>query len=347
MIPLFFRRFARRALVNPPGALRVGALIVSVLLYGTTGFVFFEIEARPDLTWVDGLWWSVVTVTTVGYGDYFPTTLGGRFLVAGPLMFFGIGLLGYVVSLGTTALVEARSKELRGMLPVKLEGHVVIFNFPGLAKIQRVIAELRHDEEFGHAHEIVLVDEELAELPPELARESVHFVHGPPTSDDTLQRANIDQATHAIVLAKRAGDPQSDAQNLVITLAIEARTKAVRTTVECVEVSSQELLRKTGCDSIVCLARFDAHFIGTEVLQPGMQSVVDTLMSTVTEQQLCLSPVPSGASKYSDVVVACKGQGHIPLGILRGAESLLNIAESEKLADGDRVISIGTQRLRA
>lgn len=233
------------------------------------------------------------------------------------------------------------------MLQVKAKGHVVIFNYPGLAKIERVLAELRHDEEFGHAHDIVLVDEDLAELPPELAREHVHFVRGAPSRDETLQRANIDEASHAIVLAKRAGDPQSDAQNLVITLAIEARSRAVRTTVECVEVSSEELLRKTGCDSIVCLARFDAHFIGNEVLQPGMQSVVDTLMSTVTEQQLCLSPPPSSASRFSDVIVACRRQGHIPLGILRGAESLLNIPEDAELRPGDRVISIGTQRLKA
>jgi len=345
IVPLF-RRFARRALVNPPPVARVMALLVAVLCYGTTGFVYFELKAKPELSWFDGLWWSVVTVTTVGYGDYFPTTAGGRFLVAAPLMFFGIGLLGYVVSLATTALVEARNKELKGMVPVTFTNHVVIFNYPGIAKIERVIDELWHDEEFGKGHPIVLVDEELAELPPELVKRGVHFVHGIPSRDETLQRANIDHATHAIVLAKRASDPQSDAQNLIITLAIEARTRKVRTTVECVEAASQELLRKAGCDSIVCLARFDAHFIGNEVLQPGMQAVVDGLMSTSKEQQLCLSVAPAGLARYEDVTKACKKEGHIPLGLLRGAQTMLNIGDDVKLEPGDRIISIGTQRLR-
>jgi voltage-gated potassium channel len=345
IVPLF-RRFARRTITNPPGVVRVVAMLIVILAYGTTGFVYFESKAKPELGWLDGLWWAIVTVTTVGYGDYFPTTTGGRFLVAAPLMFFGIGLLGYVVSLATTALVEARSKELRGMLPVTFKKHVVIFNFPGIAKIERVIDELRHDEEFGTEHEIVLVDEDLVELPAELASRHIHFVRGVPSRDDTLQRANIDQATHAIVLAKRASDPQSDAQNLIITLAIEARTRSVRTTVECVEVSAQELLRKAGCDSIVCLARFDAHFIGNEVLQPGMQAVIDGLMSTSKKQQLCLSAAPKSASTYADLVAACKAQDHTPLGILRGVETMLNLANDVKLASGDRVISIGTQRLR-
>lgn len=347
MIVPLFRRFARRALRNPPAPARVGALLVATLLYGTTGFVYFELDAKPELGWVDGLWWSIVTVTTVGYGDYFPTTPGGRFLVAAPLMFFGIGLLGYVVSFATTALVEARSKELKGMLPVKFKRHVVIFNFPGLAKVLRVIAELRHDEHFGHDHPIVLVDEELAELPPELLGQGIHFVRGAPSRDETLQRANIDEATHAIVLARYAGDPRSDAQNLVITLAIEARTRRVRTTVECVEVSAQELLKKAGCDSIVCLSRFDAHFIGSEVLHPGMQSVVDALMSTVTDQQLCLSASPTGATRFADVVVACKKEGHIPLGLLRGTQSMVNLPDDAQVLAGDRVISIGTQSLKA
>lgn len=322
------------------------ALLVAILAYGTTGFVYFELSAKPELGWLDGLWWAIVTVTTVGYGDYFPTTTGGRFLVAAPLMFFGIGLLGYVVSLATTALVEARSKELRGMVPVSFKKHVVIFNYPGIAKIERVLAELRHDEEFGNSHEIVLVDEDLAELPPELLKQHVHFIKGSPSRDETLQRANIDQATHAIVLAKRAGDPQCDAQNLIITLAIEARTKAVRTTVECIEVSAGELLRKAGCDSIVCLARFDAQFISNEVLQPGTQSVVNTLMSTVTQQQIVLSASPKGAATFSDAVDACRKHGHIPLGVLRGTEAMLNISSDVKLVAGDRIISIGAQRLR-
>lgn len=346
MLPLLLRRFARHVVFHPPAFMRVMALLIAVVAYGTTGFVYFELKAKPELSWFDGLWWSIVTVTTVGYGDYFPTTPGGRFLVAAPLMFFGIGLLGYVVSLATTALVEARNKELKGMASVTFENHVVVFNYPGVAKIERVIDELRHDEEFGNAHEIVLVDEELAELPAELVSRGVHFVRGIPSRDETLQRANIDRATHAIVLAKRTGDPQCDAQNLIITLAIEARTRSVRTTVECVEVSSHELLRKAGCDSIVCLSRFDAHFIGNEVLQPGMQAVVDVLMSTTTTQQLCLSPVPGAAKRFEDAAKVLEREGHIPLGLLRGTEAMLNIDGDAKIEPGDKMISIGSQRVR-
>lgn len=344
----FLRRFrtARRAFASPPPFARVLALLVAVLAYGSTGFVYFELEKKPDLTWVDGLWWSIVTVTTVGYGDYFPTTPGGRFLVAAPLMLFGIGLLGYVISLATSALVESRTKELKGMAKITQSGHVVIFNFPSLDKVERLVDELR-DEGDEHGADVILVDEDLAELPPELEKRHVRFVKGNPSRDETLERANIDEAAHAIVLSKKQGDSHSDALNLAITLAIEARTRSVRTTVECVEVASQELLRKAGCDSIVCLARFDAHFLGNEVFQPGMQTVIDDLMSANVGQQLQLSPMPSSASTFGDVVALCKKKGHVPIGVLRDHASMLNPAADARVQATDKIISIGGAKLKA
>ena len=45
----------------------------------------------------DGLWWAVTTVTTVGYGDRYPTTTEGRFLAV-LLMFMGISLVGVITA---------------------------------------------------------------------------------------------------------------------------------------------------------------------------------------------------------------------------------------------------------
>ena len=81
---------------------------------------------------------------------------------------------------------------------------------------------------------IELIDEDLVEVPPELVRRGVRYVRGNPSRDETLTRAGIESASHAIVLSKRPGDPHSDDLNLAITLAIEARRPEVRTTVECV-----------------------------------------------------------------------------------------------------------------
>jgi voltage-gated potassium channel len=346
VIQVLLRLLKRKLLKSPPAPIRVAALLAAVLLYGTTGFLYFELQRIPDLTWTDGLWWAVVTVATVGYGDLYPASLGGRFIVALPVMFFGIGLLGYVLSLAATALIQAKTKELHGMGSRRLKDHLVILNYPNLAKVERLLAELAHDPLFERGTEVVLVDEELPEIPPELLERRVHFVRGNPARDETLARASIDDAAYAVVLSKRPGDPHSDDLSVAITLAVEARAKKVHTVVECVDFETQELLRKAGCDSIVCTSRFEAHFLSHELLNPGVQDVIEDLTSSLQGQQIYLTPFRvSAGARFEEVAERCKGHGHLAVGVQRGLTRQLNVAKDFEVKAGDTIISIGPTRM--
>ncbi len=76
----------------------IGVLALSIIAFG---YIFYVTEPQVK-TIEDGIWWALVTVTTVGYGDITPATTLGRF-VAGTLMFFGLGLIATV-----TAIVSAK-----------------------------------------------------------------------------------------------------------------------------------------------------------------------------------------------------------------------------------------------
>ncbi|MFY1698329.1 potassium channel family protein [Solwaraspora sp. WMMA2101] len=88
-------------------ALYVGS--TTVLLVIVSGLAVLDAErADPDgaiNSYPDALWWAVVTITTVGYGDYFPVTTTGRF-VALALMIGGIGLIGFVTGSLASWIVE-------------------------------------------------------------------------------------------------------------------------------------------------------------------------------------------------------------------------------------------------
>ena len=76
----------------------IGVLSLAIVAFG---YIFYI--AEPDIkTFGDGIWWALVTVTTVGYGDITPATTMGRF-VASALMFLGLGLIATV-----TAIVSAK-----------------------------------------------------------------------------------------------------------------------------------------------------------------------------------------------------------------------------------------------
>lgn len=339
------RHTLRRWFRHPPEPLRVSLLSLATLAFGTTGFLYFELAANPQLSWIDAFWYAIVTVTTVGYGDLSPVSLGGRYIVAVPLMFFGIGLLGYVLSQAASALVHAKQRGLKGLQQFNSQDHLVLFNYSEVDKLVRLIDELRADAKFNQSTtDIVLVDEHLEELPEELQSRGVLYVRGAPARDRTLSRCNIDDAAYAIVLSK-GRDPASDALNVTITLAIEARAPKVITLVECADASVEELLHKAGCDRIACTARFDAHFLSQELLDPGASDVIAQMTSNLSGQQVYISELTPNLLEYREVQEACQAQGHVGIGLRRNGSVALNPDPAHRIEAGDTVITIGPNRI--
>ncbi|MGD9547808.1 MAG: ion transporter [Candidatus Krumholzibacteriia bacterium] len=88
--------------------------VTLLLLYlSGTGIYYFEHDAQPEAfqSVFDGLWWGVVTLTTVGYGDAFPITLGGRVFTFFILM-IGLGVVAVPTGLMASALSQARELAL-------------------------------------------------------------------------------------------------------------------------------------------------------------------------------------------------------------------------------------------
>ena len=149
----------RRRMVSAASTRAKAVLVFGLLIwYATSGFLFFELPGKPDLGWLDGLWWAVVTMATVGYGDLFPVSIGGRYLVGVPTMVFGIGFLGYLISEISGTLIESRSRRLRGMEDVKAKDHILIINSPRLETVLKLVREL-HADEASKRKTICLVDE--------------------------------------------------------------------------------------------------------------------------------------------------------------------------------------------
>lgn len=85
----------------------------------------------------DAVWYSLVTITSVGYGDYYPVTTGGKFLGA-ILVLCSVGLFGYIVGSLGNRVTRYREKKRLGLLGTKMEKHIVIVGWDDFARLVTV-----------------------------------------------------------------------------------------------------------------------------------------------------------------------------------------------------------------
>lgn len=81
----------------------------------------------------DGFWYSIVTLTTVGYGDYFPVTAGGKILGLA-VIFSSLGVLGFLIGNITNIIQNHMEKKKRGFFGTDFTNHFVIIGWDNFAK---------------------------------------------------------------------------------------------------------------------------------------------------------------------------------------------------------------------
>ena len=103
----------QRAFRDIRGELMIFLFLTVVVVYiSSVGIYYFEHKAQPDSFGSIGesLWWSIVTLTTVGYGDAYPITTGGRVFTTF-ILFIGLGIVAIPSGLLASSLQSARRKK--------------------------------------------------------------------------------------------------------------------------------------------------------------------------------------------------------------------------------------------
>jgi voltage-gated potassium channel Kch len=105
------RRIWEMIAVDRAGSALLGTLFLTIIVLEFGSIFVLAVEARADnaniLTASDALWWSYVTVTTVGYGDRFPVTTAGR-LVGVAMLTIGVGLFGVLTGFLANAFLAPK-----------------------------------------------------------------------------------------------------------------------------------------------------------------------------------------------------------------------------------------------
>lgn len=318
-------------------------LFMTLMLYSTAGYMYFELPENPDLRWIDAFWWSIVTMTTVGYGDFSPVTMWGRVLVGFPTMLLGVGILGYMLSLVATTMLESKMLETKGMKDVILKNHIIICNFNSVEKTQQLIHEIHKDVSTQDAH-IVIIDNKLDELPSELTSEKIHFVKGDPSREATLDQASLKECRAVLIQADKSDIAGSDNTNLKTCLTIETIHPDAYTVVECINPENAIFFRRAKCDSVISIASLTGQMMIQELQDPGVNTIISELTSNAKGKQIYISKLKTQANNYRDVQDMYSGDEVILIGIRRDGENFVMPESGFPVRIGDQVILISGRR---
>jgi len=108
LLPLLRAGLLARRLLTTEGVRDVSVLALLTVLCG--GAAFAAVETDQDLTTWDGVWWTLETVTTVGYGDTFPRTHGGK-AIAAVVMLVGMGFVAVLTAAAAERYMRGREAE--------------------------------------------------------------------------------------------------------------------------------------------------------------------------------------------------------------------------------------------
>jgi voltage-gated potassium channel len=241
--------------------------IIGLIAFGTVG-----IKLLLDLPWFDCFYFTLITLTTIGYGEPPGMTEQARYFTT-VLILSGVGTIGYALSIAARAVLEFELVATFGKRRMfkdisKLSDHYIIC---GAGRIgARVIREIaRRGQDFV----VIEGDETTAD---KMLSQGYLVLMGDATSDDVLKAAGIERARGLVCAVS------SDPDNLYITLTARDLNKEIMIVARANEEAAVRRLLKAGADKVVSPAISGSNQMAQMLLKPAVADFME--MATMTEQ---------------------------------------------------------------
>ncbi len=230
----------------------------------------------------DGLWWTVVTMTSVGYGDKYPVTAMGK-IFAIALMVTGVVVTSIFSGTIASIFVDKKIREGKGLQEINLKHHIVICGWNRNAEsILAGLEKLSTRSSLG----VVLISEidpehfqTLKTRYPDL---DLRFIRGDFTNETALKRGVVNTAKAAIVLSDSSGHntlANADERTILTTLAIKSLSAEITTSAELVNSENAQHLKRANIDDILVNGEFSGFLFATSTFAKGVPDLVKEVLS--------------------------------------------------------------------
>jgi len=259
---------------------KIRTAVLAFLLIFIGGVMGFK--AFYDYSWVDALYMTVITITTVGFGEVHPMSASEK-IYTSVLIISSIFVVGYAIKvvseylLSQTNIGNLRPKKVQEKID-QLSGHVIVCGYGrnGMQAVQKL-------EAYNKSYVVVEQNEEIVER---LHEQNRLAVSGNANDDEALIKAGVERAASLISALP------SDADNLFVVLSSRQINKALKIISRATEETSYKKLKLAGADNVILPDKIGGDHMASLVVVPDLVEFLDNLTVSGDQESFYVEQVP-------------------------------------------------------
>ena len=306
-------------------------ILMVVLLVGTGGYMLFE-----HWDFMDALYMTVITITTVGYREVGPVSGTGRIFTIF-IIFFGVGIIAYILGLAAQVMVDTQVRSLIGRrkLGQKLKSLKDHYILCGFGRIGSIIARELWESKIP----MVVIDTD-PDIMEDLESEGIPYINDDATSDEVLLNAGIERAVGIVSVVA------SDADNLFITMTARGLNPELFILARADEEATEKKLLRAGANRVMMPYLIGGHKMAQAIIKPAVTDFLDfTFQSKDIGLEMeevrvggnsrlnGLALMDSGIRQELDVIIVAVRK--------KDGEMQFNPSSQTRIEAGDTLISLG------
>ena len=306
-------------------------LLLAILAFGTLGYSFFE-----GMTVFEAFYMTLITISTVGFGEIKPLTEVGRFITV-VVIVTGISTGTYTIGMVARIFIEGELSKFFGRRRLEkqiseLKDHFIIC---GYGRIGRIICRELHAD----AIPFVVIDEDPVAA-EKIAEEGYLFLQRDATLEETLEAAGIESARGIVTAVS------SDANNVYITLTARGLRPDIFVLARSSDVKNEAKLKRAGATRVVSPYMIGGRRMAQVLKRP---TVVDFIDIATMESALGLMMEEARVGARSGLIGKNLIESHLrqDYGVIIVAikkltgEMIFNPVPTETLESGDVIVVLG------
>ena len=328
---------------------QVGIGLFITMIFG--GIVLQWLETGDISKGDNPFWWAIVTMTTVGYGDFSPETPEGR-VFAVFIMFAGITLVSLLTASISSIFVAQKIREGKGLEKLNISDHIVLCGWnSNTGNLMNSIQKLNHEKHLDLVLVNELSEEEVNQIKSRFTKLNILFVSGDYTQEETLLKASVTTSNTVIIIPNNINneDGLHDEKTIFATLTIKSIDSSIRVVAYLLERENLTHIKRAEADEVVISDDFSLNILASHVVDPGVPQLSNHLVNADSSSRFVRKQIPSNfvGKEYGDLFEYFRGENgsllvglyyedeHLGIGsILSSDSSSLDKFIEQKLKEG-------------